>query len=138
MQWSKLDVLQLNGMSQINDPPPSLQKNTKKLIHYLRAKLRSASRYYKMKLMIVGKANHGKTTLMHRLKYDEKYDEDLSTLGIDIHSIDLRRGNMPVFHFRCWDFAGQEDYYATHQCFLSKRSLYLLVWDVPILPGGLR
>ena len=24
----------------------------------------------------------------------------------------------------------QEDYYATHQCFLSKRSLYLVLWNV--------
>ena len=32
--------------------------------------------------------------------------------------------------FRVWDFAGQEDYYATHQCFLSERSLYLLVFDL--------
>ena len=35
-----------------------------------------------------------------------------------------------MFTFRVWDFAGQEDYYATHQCFLSERSLYLLIWDL--------
>lgn len=54
-------------------------------------------------------------------------------LGIDVHELDLRRTRLvpcQTFHFRCWDFAGQEDYYATHQCFLSSRSLYLLVWDV--------
>ena len=38
--------------------------------------------------------------------------------------------NKKIFHFRIWDFAGQEEYYATHQCFLSKRSSYLLVWNV--------
>jgi len=27
--------------------------------------------------------------------------------------------------FRTWDFAGQRDYYATHQYFISKRALYL-------------
>ena len=32
------------------------------------------------------------------------------------------------FIFKVWDFGGQEDYYATHQCFLSRMSLYLLVW----------
>ncbi len=32
--------------------------------------------------------------------------------------------------FMTWDFGGQEEYYATHQCFLSRRSLYLAVWDV--------
>ena len=29
-----------------------------------------------------------------------------------------------------WDFGGQEEYYATHQCFLTQRSLYVLVWNV--------
>ena len=28
-----------------------------------------------------------------------------------------------------WDFGGQEIYYATHQFFLTKRSLYVLVID---------
>ena len=28
-----------------------------------------------------------------------------------------------------WDFGGQEIYHATHQFFLTKRSLYLLVWN---------
>lgn len=32
--------------------------------------------------------------------------------------------------FMTWDFGGQEEYYATHQCFLSRRSLYLAVWKV--------
>ena len=27
--------------------------------------------------------------------------------------------------FRTWDFAGQRDYYATHQYFISNRALYL-------------
>ena len=32
--------------------------------------------------------------------------------------------------FYTWDFGGQEEYYVTHQCFMSTRSLYLVVWDV--------
>lgn len=32
--------------------------------------------------------------------------------------------------FRTWDFGGQREYYATHQYFLSRRSLYLVVWRV--------
>jgi len=34
------------------------------------------------------------------------------------------------FHFSIWDFGGQEEYYATHQCFLSSRSLYLLLFNL--------
>ena len=32
--------------------------------------------------------------------------------------------------FSTWDLAGQEVYYATHQCFLSRNTLYLVVWSI--------
>ena len=32
----------------------------------------------------------------------------------------------------------QEEYYATHQCFISHRSLYLVVWDAREGEAGLR
>ncbi len=32
--------------------------------------------------------------------------------------------------FSIWDMAGQEVYYATHQCFLSRNTLYLVVWSM--------
>lgn len=32
--------------------------------------------------------------------------------------------------FRTWDFGGQQEYYGTHQYFLSKRSIYLVVWKI--------
>ena len=32
--------------------------------------------------------------------------------------------------FSAWDLAGQEVYYATHQCFLSRNTLYLVVWSM--------
>ena len=38
-------------------------------------------------------------------------------------------GNKPVT-FAVWDFAGQEVYYSTHQFYLSRRSLYLCVFDL--------
>ena len=66
----------------------------------------------------------------------------LLILGIDIQEIRLPRraavvvGGPPVFTFRVWDFAGQQDYYATHQCFLSQRSLFLLIWDATELENG--
>jgi Leucine-rich repeat (LRR) protein len=32
--------------------------------------------------------------------------------------------------FSCWDFAGQEVYYPTHQFFLTQRSIYLVVFNL--------
>ena len=42
-------------------------------------------------------------------------------------------GLFPIYQefvFKIWDFGGQEDFYATHQCFLSTLALYLLVWNL--------
>ena len=59
-------------------------------------------------------------------------------LGIWRYRKDLEPGKkraggkeaMKSVTFYTWDFGGQEEYYVTHQCFLSTRSLYLVVWDV--------
>ena len=61
----------------------------------------------------------------------KKYPEE-STIGVDISewSHRLSWSRKPKFHFSVWDFAGQEEYYATHQVFLSKKSLYLAVWNI--------
>lgn len=61
----------------------------------------------------------------------------MSTVGVDIGDWTLdRKGRghqMPNYGpvvFRTWDFGGQKEYYATHQYFLSRRSLYLAVWRI--------
>ena len=50
-----------------------------------------------------------------------------SSANYDSHGTGPNYG--PVV-FRTWDFGGQTEYYATHQYFLSKRSLYLVTWKV--------
>ena len=40
--------------------------------------------------------------------------------------------------FSTWDLAGQEVYYATHQCFLSRNTLYLVVWNMEEGEKGVR
>ena len=66
----------------------------------------------------------------------------ISTVGVDIGdwtfeskaakaiSSSSSMNNQGVVVFRTWDFGGQTEYYSTHQYFLSKRSLYLVVWKI--------
>ena len=64
----------------------------------------------------------------------------MSTVGVDIGDWTFEKKNTSVsggsqassgpLVFRTWDFGGQTEYYATHQYFLSKRSLYLVVWKI--------
>lgn len=48
-----------------------------------------------------------------------------STVGID-----LRRHQLEGTYIEFYDCAGQLDYLGMHQTFLSRRALYLLVWDI--------
>lgn len=46
--------------------------------------------------------------------------------------------NAKEYLFKVWDFGGQEDYYATHQCFISTLALYLLVWNLERAEEGIQ
>ncbi|MCB9279961.1 MAG: hypothetical protein H6562_13805 [Lewinellaceae bacterium] len=54
---------------------------------------------------------------------------DDRTKGIDIQALEVSNINTQEKPFRInvWDFGGQEIYHATHQFFLTKRSLYVIV-----------
>ncbi|MCB0167963.1 MAG: leucine-rich repeat domain-containing protein [Anaerolineae bacterium] len=87
---------------------------------------------YEAKLLIIGEAGAGKTTLVNKI-INSKYQLDqhlASTEGIDVvkWSFDMTDGQ--IFRVNIWDFGGQEIYHATHQFFLTKRSLYVLVADM--------
>ena len=126
---SYLSHLNLSGLEDLNDPPKNLQKDCRDCIRYLNSKLRSAKGFYRMKLMLVGYANRGKTTLVARLQGKEYGDE--MTVGVDVSEWWYRPSiGRRAFHFNIWDFGGREEYYATHQCFLSQRSLYLLLFNL--------
>jgi len=76
------------------------------------------------KLLIVGQGSVGKTSLVNRLLHDRFNPHENKTEGISINSWQVEK-----IHLNVWDFGGQEIMHATHQFFLTKRSLYLLVLD---------
>lgn len=94
------------------------------------------------KLLIVGEAGAGKTTLANKI-VDSGYPLDPdegSTQGIAVISwrfpssirvTDSTGEHLLDREFRVniWDFGGQEIYHSTHQFFLTKRSVYVLVSD---------
>ena len=82
---------------------------------------------FEAKMLIVGQGEVGKTYLKNRLIHD-KVEEEVSTEGIDIDPWFIKTEKSDKFRINFWDFGGQEIYHATHQYFLSKRSLYLFVW----------
>jgi internalin A len=126
-------VLLLNGNNVTTPPLEVLQKGVKAIREYFRqVETQGVDHLYEAKLLIVGEPGAGKTTLAHKLQ-DPDYvlqDQEKSTQGINIGhwSFPIESGH--EFRVNIWDFGGQEIYHATHQYFLTKRSLYLLVADM--------
>ncbi|MEH2224485.1 COR domain-containing protein, partial [Nostoc sp.] len=78
------------------------------------------------KLLLIGQGSVGKTSLIERLirnKYDKNQPQ---TDGLNVETWNVQV-NSKYIRLNVWDFGGQEIYHATHQFFLTKRSLYLLV-----------
>jgi internalin A len=80
------------------------------------------------KMLVVGQGSVGKTSLV-RLLTEGKFDPgENKTEGIDIRPWEIEVNEQKV-RLNVWDFGGQEIMHATHQFFLTKRSLYVLVMD---------
>ncbi|XP_038076820.1 leucine-rich repeat serine/threonine-protein kinase 1-like [Patiria miniata] len=176
---TKLSSLKLNGNERISTLPPELGRLNmydlkvdgcrlteplasmfktelvKDVLGYLRSILDDAKPYTRMKLMFVGKACIGKTTLLNELRKDgagststpETFAERqgntsiggktlrgkyLSTVGVDVceWTYNKKKSKYGKVTFSTWDFGGQEEFYATHQYFLTKRSLYLVLFKI--------
>eukprot|EP00731_Ephydatia_muelleri_P035934 Em0180g1a len=106
-----------------------LDLSNNKVIGYFKSKSLPTTGYYRMKLMLVGKQNRGKTTLAARLQ--GRSCGNTSTVGVDVNEWEYKPSiGKKSFQFSIWDFGGQEEYYATHQCFLSERALYLVLFNL--------
>ncbi|XP_054737581.1 leucine-rich repeat serine/threonine-protein kinase 1 isoform X1 [Anastrepha obliqua] len=138
----------------------SKKYKTMDIIGYLKSIYENSVTYARMKLMVVGVQGIGKTTLLDLLRQGGGSQKsrasenhwakrmghsrntakpnrggNISTVGVDIGTwVCEKRKKSPGSHgpviFRTWDFGGQKEYYATHQYFLSKRSLYLVLWKI--------
>ncbi|MGH7455154.1 MAG: leucine-rich repeat domain-containing protein, partial [bacterium] len=78
------------------------------------------------KVLLVGQGSVGKTSLVKRLVKREYDQYENKTEGISITQWQITVNGQNI-RLNVWDFGGQEIMHATHQFFLTKRSLYLLV-----------
>jgi internalin A len=81
------------------------------------------------KIIIVGNGRVGKTSVS-KVIMRQKFDpNENSTHGVRILPWKLKSADNQEFTFNIWDFGGQEIYHNTHNFFLTKRALYLMVWN---------
>lgn len=144
------DILRLENLRELHvesqpiETPPLeiLEQGIDAIKNYWRQRTEVGTDYLcEAKLIIVGEPGAGKTSLAHKL-LDPGYrldSSEKSTEGIDVlhwgFPTTLRPKQAPLrpisrdFHVNIWDFGGQEIYHATHQFFLTRRSVYVLVAD---------
>ncbi|TRU98843.1 MAG: GTP-binding protein [Microcystis wesenbergii Mw_QC_S_20081001_S30] len=80
-----------------------------------------------LKVLLVGEGDVGKTSLLKRLRHNTFNSGEPKTPGINIERWQLPQKR--DIRLNLWDFGGQKVMQTTHQFFLTKRSLYLLVLD---------
>ncbi len=127
----KLTRLNLDD-NPITEPP--LEVITKGILaireYFQQLETEGVDYLYEAKLLIVGEGGAGKTSLAKKIiNPDYQLCEEDSTKGIEVLHWSFPRSDGNQFNVNIWDFGGQEIYHSTHQYFLTKRSLYLLVAD---------
>lgn len=107
------------------------------IIGVLRSKLKDEVPYRRIKFMLVGDGGRGKSSLLRQLANMKhpSHKDNIATVGIELRDWELKPPNRPgkksanTITLNTWDFAGQEDFYSTHQYFLTSRALYIAVFD---------
>eukprot|EP00117_Sycon_ciliatum_P037701 scpid3967/ scgid3954/ Leucine-rich repeat serine/threonine-protein kinase 1; Leucine-rich repeats, ras-like domain, kinase protein 1; PARK8-related kinase len=143
---NNLCELDFKGIELLDPPATITNTGISTTLAFLRGRLKKSVPYRHMKLMLVGLEDQGKTSLVRLLRREGHGNATiLSTVGVDLGSWECKPPRRTIFsnqsalpvQFSTWDFAGQREYYATHQCFLTSRSIFLAVWKITSGPAGL-
>jgi internalin A len=117
-----------------NPPPEIIKQGRTAILEYFNAG--EKQRLNEVRVLFIGDGGAGKTSLIKQLQDQQFNPNESQTKGIEIKEwevVDISHYEMTAdeqtIKAHLWDFGGQEIMHATHQFFLSKRSLYILVLD---------
>jgi internalin A len=125
--------IQLRGNPISTPPLEIIEQGRQSILDWFDAIKRELK---EIKIILIGDPKAGKTSLLRRLKEDQFVENEMQTDGVNIERLEF--GNCQTFEKQTllhkltgyfWDFGGQEIMHATHQFFLTKRSVYILILD---------
>ena len=127
---TQLEELNLNGLRGLKELPKSSVGSVKECISYLQKKFSGyADGMDSVQLMIVGNTEIGKRRFASAM-YGKGFHYN-SDLRVCVRDLEYRPNvTKRLLQFRTWIFKALEDYQVTHHCFLSQRSLYVLLFNL--------
>ncbi|CDU15633.1 hypothetical protein VCR17J2_90139 [Vibrio coralliirubri] len=127
-QNSELSPFIAIGNNPLISPPIEIVDRGEKAVRpYFNSMVGDMEELNEAKIIFLGNGEVGKTSLMKALS-GQDFDSDEATT----HGINICKYNVPINETRSidaaiWDFGGQQIMHATHQLFLSRRCVYVLV-----------
>ncbi|WP_440955314.1 COR domain-containing protein [Methanosarcina sp. Mfa9] len=125
-KYWEFNIIYLKGNPIENPPVEIIKKGRGAVFNYFKSLEDEKEPLNEVKVLLVGDGGAGKTSLVKRLLGEGFDGNEHQTQGINIKGWEFKNKDKEI-KINFWDFGGQEIMHATHQFFLSKRSLYILV-----------
>jgi hypothetical protein len=136
-----LRTISADGCDAITFPPKSICEKGKISIFNFMDNAQTAKPLRRVKVMFLGNGRSGKTSLLGALAKQPLQPGDdgpVSTKGVSVNTLDkeLKPGFLESFfeqlpEITYWDFAGQLEYSAAHDFFISSRqAVYVIIFSV--------
>jgi internalin A len=130
VMWSEWDGSQgifVKDCPLIIPPAEFAQESPQAVVDYFEELGSDGKKLNEVKVLFLGEASAGKTSMVKKLMGEAFDSKESQTHGIRIRKMpfDMADGDKVIAHL--WDFGGQEVMHATHQFFLSQRSVYVLL-----------
>lgn len=129
LKLKNLRIIKTTKNPILSPPVEIIKQGLKAIFNYFR-EIDTSTELYEAKLLLVGEGNVGKSSLAKKIMNDQFVldTKEKTTEGIDIIKWNIPH-NETTLTINVWDFGGQEIYHSTHQFFLTKRSIYVFLWE---------
>jgi hypothetical protein len=130
-QLSALELITLTGNPLPSPLSEIAREGSRAVLSFLGLIAIAAREQWGSKLLVVGEGGAGKTSLVKALNGLPHDPDEPTTHLTEISQASLDHPDRPGIRMllSSWDFGGQDIYHATHQFFLSDRSMFLLLWN---------